>query len=57
MVKHEADDALTPTFTAIAPVYPVNDVEASVEWYQTTLGFEATYVNRDAEGDDRPTTP
>ena len=62
MVKHEADerittDALKPTFTAVAPVYPVDDVEASVEWYGATLGFEAIYVNRDADEDDRPTTP
>ena len=39
-------------FTSIAPVYPVEDVESSVEWYERVLGFQAVHVNRDPDGDD-----
>ena len=39
-------------FGSVAPVYPVDDVESSVEWYKRVLGFEAIYVNRDPDGDD-----
>jgi catechol 2,3-dioxygenase-like lactoylglutathione lyase family enzyme len=35
-----------------APVLPFSDVEASVRWYEETLGFRATHVNRDPEGED-----
>ena len=37
-------------FSSVAPVYPVDDVEASVEWYQRVLGFEAVHVQRDPDG-------
>jgi uncharacterized glyoxalase superfamily protein PhnB len=43
---------MNPTFMQIAPVYPVDDVEASIEWYQEVLGFQVVYVNRDPEDDD-----
>ena len=32
------------------PIYPVANVEASIEWYQTMFGFEATYVNPAPDG-------
>ncbi len=40
------------TFRSVAPVCPVTDVEKTVEWYVAELGFEASWINRDAEGDD-----
>ena len=32
------------------PVYPVADVEKSIEWYRNVFGFVATYVNPGPNG-------
>ena len=40
------------TLTSIAPVFPVDDVEASVRWYVTMLGFGAVFENRDPNDED-----
>lgn len=39
-------------FDHVAPVFPVQDVEVAIAWYQAKLGFRAIYVNRDAEDGD-----
>ena len=38
-------------FSSVAPVYPVDDVEAAVDWYRAVLDFDPVYVNRDEDGD------
>ena len=40
------------TFGNVAAVYPVDDVEKAVVWYQQMLGFEAQHINRDRTGED-----
>lgn len=38
------------SFGNVAPVFPVDDVERALAWYETVLGFQSIYVNRDTEG-------
>lgn len=39
----------------IVPVLTVQDIQASIQWYERTLGFETGYVNRDG-GDEATAT-
>lgn len=35
--------------TRMAPVLPVDDVPAAIDWYQSALGFSPEYVNQDGQ--------
>ena len=37
-------------FKRASPVYPVADINASIEWYRSVFGFEPTYVNPGPDG-------
>ena len=36
-----------PTVKSLAPIYCVSDMKTTLEWYQTVLGFETSFVTED----------